>query len=319
MTFASTFVRIVGFLALLAGAFADAAAEETPLVRQSLDEAWWTGPMLAASAGTLPQGHFLVEPYLYDAISPHADGFGSLTYINYGLTDRLTVGLIPTFGYNRVSGGLDSSHVGVGDVSVQAQWRVTQFDADSGLPTMSVNVQQTLPAGKFDRLGGRSSDGLGGGARTTTLGWYMQTYFWMPNGRILRTRLDIADAFSRGVGIEDVSVYGTAQGFRGRAKPGDVQTADLAFEYSLTRNWVLAMDLLYRHAQNMRIVGHSAPAAAADDVRVDSGPRVSFALAPAVEYNWNARVGMLFGVRRIPRTRAAAATTTPALALNMVF
>ena len=34
--------------------------------RQSLDDAWWTGPMLAPSANTLPQGHFLIEPYLYD-------------------------------------------------------------------------------------------------------------------------------------------------------------------------------------------------------------------------------------------------------------
>ena len=28
--------------------------------RQSRDDAWWTGPLLAASAATLPQGHFLV-------------------------------------------------------------------------------------------------------------------------------------------------------------------------------------------------------------------------------------------------------------------
>ncbi len=298
---------------------ATAAGSSAPAQRQPLDDAWWTGPMLAPSAGTLPQGHWLVEPYLYDVISPHADGFGSLTYINYGLTDRLTVGLIPTFGYNRVGDGLNSSHIGVGDVSVQAQWRLTQFDPDSGMPTMSINVQESLPTGKYDRLGTRPSDGFGSGARTTTLGWYLQTYFWMPNGRILRTRLDITDSFSRSVGLADVSVYGTAQGFRGRAKPGDVQTADLAFEYSATQNWVLALDLFYRHAENTRLVGRSAPDATADDIRVDSGPHASFAIAPAVEYNWNANIGLLLGVRVIPHTRAAPATTTPALALNMVF
>lgn len=290
-----------------------------PVQRQALDDAWWTGPMLAASAGTLPQGHFLVEPYLYDVISPRADGFGSLTYINYGLTDRLTIGMIPTFGFNRVSGGLDSSHVGIGDVSVQAQWRLTQFDPDSGLPTMSINVQESLPTGKYDRLGDRPSDGQGSGAHTTTLGLYMQTYFWMPNGRILRTRLDLADALSRSADIDDVSVYGTSQGFRGRAKPGDVQTADLAFEYSLTQSWVLALDLLYRHAENTRIVGRSTPDLSADDIHVDTGPHTSFAIAPAIEYNWNANIGLLLGVRVIPRTRSASATTTPALALNMVF
>ncbi|MBN8886450.1 MAG: transporter [Rudaea sp.] len=290
-----------------------------PVQRQSLDEAWWTGPMLAAAAGTLPQGHFLVEPYLYDVRSPHADGFGSLTYINYGLTDRLTVGMIPTFGYNRVGGGADSLHIGVGDVSVQAQWRLTQFDPDGWLPTMSINLQESLPTGKYDRLGDRPADGLGSGSRSTTLGLYMQTYFWMPNGRVLRTRLNFSYAYAQDASVADVSVYGTAQGFRGTAKPGDVQTADLAFEYSLTQNWVLAADLLYRHAQSTRVVGRSSPAAPADDVNVDSGPRTSFAIAPAVEYNWNANIGLLLGMRVIPRTRNDAATVTPALALNMVF
>ncbi|MBO9663232.1 MAG: transporter [Dokdonella sp.] len=298
---------------------AAAASAAEPAGRQSIDDAWFTGPMLAPSAGTLPRGHVLVEPYLYDVISPRADGFGSLTYLNYGLTDRLTVGLIPTFGYNRIGGGAGSSHLGVGDVSVQAQWRLTRFDADSGVPTMSINVQQSLPTGRFDRLGERPGDGLGSGARTTTLGWYMQTYFWMPNGRILRTRFNLSHAWSRSAGVGDVSVYGTAQGFHGRAKPGSVQTANLAFEYSLTQNWALALDLIYRHTGDTSVSGRSSPYVTADDVRVEGGAGASFALAPAVEYNWSANLGLLLGVRVIPHTRAAPASVTPAVALNMVF
>ncbi|HKV81494.1 MAG TPA: hypothetical protein VJP02_25325 [Candidatus Sulfotelmatobacter sp.] len=37
--------------------------------RQPLDNAWWTGLLLAPSANTLPSGHVLIEPYLYDIIS----------------------------------------------------------------------------------------------------------------------------------------------------------------------------------------------------------------------------------------------------------
>jgi hypothetical protein len=105
---------------------AQAALAQTSGDRQSLDDAWWTGPMLAPSAATLPQGHFLIEPYLYDVIqqgqydrngmkrrAPKSSGFGSLTYINYGLVDKLTIGLIPTFGYNRVIDGPSSSSVGM--------------------------------------------------------------------------------------------------------------------------------------------------------------------------------------------------------------
>ena len=74
--------------------------------------------MLAASGATLPQGHALMEPYLFDVITNahfDADGnrhaaatehdLGSLTYMLYGLTDRVTIGMIPRFFYNVPPGG----------------------------------------------------------------------------------------------------------------------------------------------------------------------------------------------------------------------
>src|SRR5262245_41989289 len=95
-----------GFLAGAAMApIAPAVAEEatTDAARQGMSDAWWTGPLLAASASTLPQGHVLIEPYLFDitargrfdaqgdrhAISDEHT-VGSLTYMLYGVTDRIT-------------------------------------------------------------------------------------------------------------------------------------------------------------------------------------------------------------------------------------
>jgi outer membrane putative beta-barrel porin/alpha-amylase len=128
--------------------------------------------------------------------------------------------MIPTFGYNEVSNGPGSSGVGVGDLTVQAQYRLHLFREESWIPTMSIAVQETLPTGKYDQLGNRPSDGLGSGAFTTTPAFYSQTFFWLPNGRILRMRLNVVPSFSRSVSIQEVSVYGTSAGFRGRAKPG---------------------------------------------------------------------------------------------------
>jgi hypothetical protein len=99
-------------LLLMSSANPVLAADE-PL-RQSRDDAWWTGPIIANSAVTLPQGHYLIEPYLYDVISDDAESLGSLTFMLYGATDALTVGVVPVFGYNK---GVDGARSAGPDVS----------------------------------------------------------------------------------------------------------------------------------------------------------------------------------------------------------
>ncbi len=100
-----------------------------------------------------------------------------------------------------------------------AQYRLTTFREHSRVPTTAIQVQQSVPTGKYDQLGSRPSDGLGTGSDATTLALNSQTYFWLPNGRILRMRSNVAETLSSGVDVKDVSVYGTAKGFRGRAEP----------------------------------------------------------------------------------------------------
>ena len=297
--------------------------------QQSLDDAWWTGPIIAAGAGTLPQGHALVEPYVYDVIrygryddhrnersASRAHDYGSLTYLLYGVTDRFTAGLIPTFGYNDLSTGRDSSEIQTGDVAIQGQYRLSQFQQGSAIPTTSFVVQQTLPTGKYDRLGERVNDGIGAGAYTTTLALYSQYYFWMPNGRILRSRLNVSYAFSGDVDVADVSVYGTSAGFRGTAQPGDVLTVNSAWEYSITREWVFALDLMYQHDANTRLTGTTRDA---DRVDESFGSAWRFGVAPAIEYNFTGRIGIIAGARWFAAGRNTSASITPVVAINMVY
>jgi len=321
-------------LILLVTMFVPAEAQQPTAspadLRQSLDDAWWTGPMLAPSANTLPEGHFLIEPYLYDVITqgfydssgtrisvPHENSFGSLTYALYGLANKFTVGAIPTFGYNEVSNGPSSAGIGVGDLTVQGQYRLHLFREGSWIPTMSVAVQETLPTGKYDQLGNRPSDGFGAGAFTTTPAFYSQTFFWLPNGRILRTRFNVVPSFSRSVSVKDVSVYGTSAGFRGQAMPGPSVLVDAAWEYSMTKRWVLALDATYRHQGNTPVTGYNV-SDLAQSIRLNSGSSDAFGLAPAIEYNWKSTVGILLGIRLIPAGRNTAFTITPAIAVNIV-
>lgn len=296
-----------------------AGAQQAPFAassvqRQALQDAWWTGPLLANSANTLPRGHFLVEPYVYDVIGPHSHAFGSRAYLEYGLADKFTVGAIPIVGYNKVDNGPSSSGMKLGDISLLAQYRLTQFHERSWLPTTALQVQQTFPTGKYDRLGIRPSDGLGAGAYTTSVAVNSQTYFWLPNGRILRMRLNVSESFSSEVEVRDVSVYDTTNGFRGHAEPGTSLFIDGAWEYSMTRNWVLALDAIYQHSGNTTVAG----AQNAQNLRLDSGTSWASAFAPAVEYNVSPSLGVIFGARVVVPGHNSLGSVAPVMAINFV-
>ena len=318
--------QLAVLLAAVLGAGAAHGADE----RQSREDAWWTGPLLAPSAAALPHGHVLLEPYLFDVVStgavdasgahhsvPADQEYGSLTYLLYGLTDRVTLGLIPRFFYVAAAGGApNSSQVLPGDLTLQVGYALTHYTDGSAVPALALVLDETLPTGRYDSLG-RASDGVGAGAYATGLSLYSQDYFWMPNGRILRGRLDLTYTISSTVALSDRSVYGTAAGFRGHAYPGDAFSADAAAEYSLTRSWVLALDVVYQHNASTQVRGSVAPGAPA--LQSESGSSWALIFAPAIEYSWSARAGVIFGVRLIDIGRNITTTVTPAVAINLVF
>ena len=304
---ARVFALTLGFC-LFAGA---ALAQEA---RQSPDDAWWTGPLVTYSARSLPEGHMLIEPYLYDVSTRDSDSVHSFTYVLYGLTDKLTVGFAPDFAWTSVKNGRDSSGPHLGDVTLRAQYSLVAMDAERTVPDIALAVLQSLPTGKYDRLG-RASDGFGAGGYATTLAVYSQMLWWMPTGRLLRTRLDILETFSPDVPVKDASVYGTAPGFLGHAAPGNQFAAEIGLEYSLTREWVLASDLFYFHNDPTATVG----AQGALPVRIDSGNSDILGYAPAIEYNWSPNMGVIAGVRVFAPAHNARASVTPAIAINCVL
>jgi len=318
-----------------ASAVAGATSEAGVALQESLDEAWWTGPLLAPNAATLPQGHWLVEPYVYDLMPDgHFDQNGTLRstgaahdigtqgYIEYGLVDWITLGLIPRIGLHESSAGQDSSGFTVGDTTLQSAFGLTRFRPGSWVPATSLVIGETFPTGKYDRLDGRTDGALGSGAYSTTVSLYSQTYLWMPNGRILRARLDVSYQMSRWASVHDMSVYGTSDGFNGRAHPGPSFVGDLAFEYSVTQKWVLAMDFDWEHDGNTRVEGGQVPtitSALPPYFVEESGSDDLLYLAPAIEYNWSARMGVIAGARVAAAGRNVSATVTPVAAINMVF
>ena len=71
-----------------------------------------------------------------------------------------------------------------------------------------------------------------------------------------------------------------------------------------------ALDLTYRLSGNTYVSGNAFQAS--------SGTSVAYGLAPAVEYNMSADLGLLLGTRIIPKGRNTAPSITPAIAVNYV-
>jgi hypothetical protein len=318
-------------LALLASAAVAADDAASAPVRQSLADAWWTGPLLAPNASSFPAGHALVETYVFDVNNngqfdssgrhvPAAGGHepGSLTYLIYGLTDRVSVGLLPRFFYDEPAGAPNSSSPGVGDLGAQVQVGLTSFHEGSWVPATAVVLAETFPTGRYNALA-NPADGFGAGVYTTAFSWYSQDYLWLPNGRILRVRLDLTYAVSSSASVAGQSAYGTPGGFRGRAYPGDSFTADAAAEYSVTRNWVLATDLVWVHNSSTRLTGTEPAAGGSPFLDTQSGSSEYLAVAPAVEYNFSPRVGVIVGARIFVAGRNTGSSVTTAAAINLVF
>ena len=86
------------------------------------------------------------------------------------------------------------------------------------------------------------------------------------------------------------------------------------------RNWVVALDLAYRHSDSTRVSGvvydnEQDPTPSA--LRFASGSSEAWFLAPAVEYNFSPRFGVIFGARLI-RGRNTTTSVTPVVAFNYV-
>lgn len=325
------FVPYMAALALLATSHAWAADADSH--RQSMGEALFTGPLNAPNATSLPAGHWNIEPYVLDSIqyaqfdenwdsanTPNSHAYRSVTLLEYGFTDKLTIALLPSFGYNVADDGPDSRGVQLGDTTLRFQYMINQFQEGSWLPTVALSYAQGFPTGKYDGLGDHAANGLGSGVLSSTFGLFTQDYFWLPNGRILRARLNftytLADADAS---VNGVSVYGTGKGFNGQIDTGDTFSTDLAFEYSLTNHWVPAVDIVYSHSDGSSIRGTQALNGVTTALRSESGSSESVSVAPALEYNWNGHYGVIVGADVVVAGRNTAKTVTPQAALNIYY
>ncbi|MDN3507936.1 MAG: hypothetical protein P0S94_03330 [Simkaniaceae bacterium] len=288
---------------------------------------WFTGPILAPAGQTIPKDHINWEPYLYitdnlgvyDHQWHHHTGQKSAT-INpllswtAGLTDFMDLQIIPQFLWN-IKDGQQSCRFG--DLSVYLGFQLMNEELHTWKPSLRFTLQEVFPTGHYnhldpDKLG---TDASGSGSFQSGFGFNFQKLFIMWD-RYLRLRLNLIAAFPSKVEVEGFNSFGGGFGTDGQYNLGNRYTGILAFEYAVTQNWVLAMDSQFVWQGKDKFKG--TPGVTTTGAIADNGVQAlsQISLAPAIEYNWSANIGVIAGAWFSVRGRNSADFAGASIALN---
>jgi len=268
---------------------------ETPIVL--------TGPLLTPSATSIPPGHVNIEPYIYfnDTIGFYHNHFHlhrfpqPLESINIqiptqiGLNSFMDLYLSPQFFFNYV-GDEDSWKFGDFDLGLDIQ--LVWEDNKRGIPAIKFFYDITLPTGSYQnlKLNKLNTDSSGGGSFVSTFG-LVTSYLWrFKDPYSLSFRMSTFYSVPTNVTVHGINSYGGDISTDGRVFPGDVAHLVLGLEYTITKCWALALDVANTAALKTRFEGTTIAPVGNNDVTY------VLSLAPAIEYNYSAAIGLIGGV-----------------------
>ena len=292
------------WLALAVGAQAF-AAESDPCAQGCCEDPWFTGPLLTPSPTTVPFGHMNIEPYLYvretlgiyDAhwkvqASSHTFSWNFQLPIQTGLCDWADLTVTPQAYYNHYHGAHATRF---GDLGVQVSFQL--FAKEDGTK-LKLSINEMFPTGKFQRLNPNKegTDVSGGGSYATTIGLTFGQIFQLYDCHFLNTRYNLSWTIPSPASVHGLNAYGGGDGTIGTVYPGNIGTAMVGLEYSLTQKWALACDVMGIVGAHNRFSGNPGTNPDATPATVGGSSYSQFSLAPAIEYNISENAGWIGGV-----------------------
>ena len=134
-----------------------------------------------------------------------------------------------------------------------------------------------------------------------------------------RYRLNLTFGFFEATNVSGFNAYGGGFGTEGRIQPGTVTTVTMAGEYSLTRHWLLALDISYQTANATRFSGSPGVGLNGEPAQVGKGSSTLIGVAQAVEYIYNEHLGLIGGPWISVTGRNAAPFVGAVLAVYLFF
>ena len=269
---------------------------------------WYTGPLITPAASMMPLGQANVSAYLsingtYANFDKHRHSV-SLSHNLYfaqiqpgllvGLTDSVDFAINPSATLNwqnhRTGGGFN-------DLSATIGFPITRETLY--LPNMKFTITETFPTGKYQRLStnGLNLNSTGGGSYQTQFGFGIGKVIWWIYSHPLHLRFFVGYTIPTTVHVRGFNTYGGGFNTRGTVHPGNTLTTDLGTEWSFTERWVLALDTVYVAQNRTKFHGQNGTLANGSAATVGGGYNENLSFAPAIEYNWNENLGIIWGVQ----------------------
>lgn len=269
---------------------------------------WLTGPLLAPNGQTIPKGHINFETYgfftdsygLYNSHGrvikiPDTYTLNITPLVSIGLSDSFDIQFSLPYYFNEKK---SQSANAPADVAAIVGYQVYRQKEGHWLPSLKLSIQETFPTGLYRNLRASKlgTDATGAGSYQTTIGLNFQQLMQLKSGRYLRSRLSLTSTYPKKVNVVNFNAYGGGIGTRGNLSPGHQYAADLAFEYQLTQNWVPAFDILYLKRRASSFKGTIGTTLAGRPATIGHGEVSQLSIAPAIEYNFSERFGIITGV-----------------------
>lgn len=276
---------------------------------QQMFNPWYAGPLLTGSASMMPPGQANIQPYLFVTDNyatfngnhhsesiPDLVNFNPVFIVQTGITNWLDTVLTIQGDVNWQSG---QSAGGFGDTTLQLGFLILR----QGLyiPGIKLYLNETFPTGRYQKLSATKSglEATGGGAFQTSATLNTAKIILWNTLHPMSLRLSLSYYVSAPLHVKGFNNYGGGYGTSGTVYPGNTFKASLGTEVSLTQNWVFANDVVYQTSNRTRFsgtAGTTGPNGTGSTASVGSGSSDSLSLAPAIEYNFSANLGLLGGV-----------------------
>lgn len=263
---------------------------------------WFTGPLLTPSAYTIPNGHYNIQPYLnvdnsFGVFNRHwhtvrfpetVSNINFQCFFQMGITPFMDFTITPTFFYNYV--GDEESSWRFGDLYAEVGFQLIRQIGNKGF-SAKFAFGELFPTGVYQHLNPNKlgTDSSGGGTFATTFKLVFSRRWNTYSFHYLAVRMSMASILSPQLAVHGLNSYGGDRTTRGRVFPGTTFPLLFGFEYNLTQNWVLALDIANALVLKTKFKGETI-------LPVGSDWGYSLSFAPAIEYNYSAQVGLIAGV-----------------------